>query len=125
MAFWGPMVRQLADRMGVAFDELAGTYDYAVHDADLNTSVGPMEAGTVVARRVACEGRVAGARCHRRTLTRMAAEVAPDWPRFDGVGESNYRIMITGNPPCDAISIWAVAAMCGGPSADRDADWST
>jgi 2,4-diaminopentanoate dehydrogenase len=31
-------------------------------------------------------------------VTRMSVEVAPDWPRFDGVGESNYRVTITGNP---------------------------
>jgi len=104
VAFWGPMVHQLADRMGVALDEVVGTNDYAVHDADLNTSVGLMEAGTVVARRVACEGRVAGRTViTAEHITRMAADVAPDWPRFDGVGESNYRIVIEGNPSmrCD------------------------
>ena len=99
VAFWGPMVRQLADRMGVELDEVVGTDDFAVHDADLNTSVGLMEAGTVVARRVACEGRVAGRTViTAEHITRMAAEVAPDWPRFDGVGESNYRIVIDGKP---------------------------
>ncbi|WP_328354932.1 hypothetical protein OG976_24565 [Mycobacterium sp. NBC_00419] len=98
-AFWGPMVRQLADRLGVELDELVVTSDKAVHDKDLNTSVGLMEAGTVVALRVACEGRVAGrAVVTAEHITRMAAEVAPDWPRFDGVGESNYRVTISGNP---------------------------
>ncbi|BBZ70636.1 diacylglycerol kinase [Mycobacterium paraseoulense] len=98
-AFWGPMVRQLADRLGVELDELVGTSDKAVHDEDLNTSVGLMEAGTVVALRVACEGRVAGrAVITAEHITRMAAEVAPEWPTFDGVGESNYRVTITGNP---------------------------
>lgn len=104
VAFWGPMVRQLADRMGVELDELAGTSDYAVHDRDLNTSVGLREAGTVVARRVACEGRVGGRPViTAEHITRMAAEVAPQWPVFDGVGESNYRIVIDGNPSmrCD------------------------
>jgi hypothetical protein len=104
VAFWGPMVRQLADRMGVDLDELVGTDDYAVHDKDLNTSVGLMEAGTVIARRVAVEGRVAGrAVITAEHITRMAAGVAPDWPSFDGVGESNYRIVIDGSPSlrCD------------------------
>jgi 2,4-diaminopentanoate dehydrogenase len=104
VAFWGPMVRQLADRMGVELDELVGTSDHAVHDEDLNTSVGLMEAGTVVARRVACEGRVGGhAVITAEHITRMAADVAPEWPVFDGVGESNYRIVIDGNPSmrCD------------------------
>ena len=64
VAFWGPMVRQLADKLGVDLDEVVGTADFAVHDQDLDTSVGVMEAGTVVARRVACEGRVGGACCH-------------------------------------------------------------
>jgi len=99
VAYWGPMVRQLADRMDVELDELVGTSDYAVHDEDLNTSVGLMEAGTVVARRVACEGRVGGhAVITAEHITRMAAGVAPEWPVFDGVGESNYRIVIDGNP---------------------------
>jgi hypothetical protein len=104
VAFWGPMVRQLADRMGVELDGLVGSDDYAVHDTDLNTSVGLMEAGTVVARRVAVEGRAGGrAVITAEHITRMAAEVAPDWPSFDGVGESNYRIVIDGNPTlrCD------------------------
>ena len=63
-----------------------------------------MEAGTVVARRVACEGRVGGhAVITAEHITRMAADVAPEWPVFDGVGESNYRIVIDGNPSmrCD------------------------
>ena len=104
VAFWGPMVRQLADKLDIDLDEVVGTDDFAVHDRDLNTSVGLMEAGTVVARRVACEGRVAGrAVITAEHITRMAAEVAPDWPTFDGVGESNYRITIDGNPTmrCD------------------------
>lgn len=104
VAFWGPMVRQLADRMDVELDDLVGTSDYVVHDKDLHTSVGLMEAGTVVARRVACEGRAGGrAVITAEHITRMAAEVAPDWPVFDGVGESNYRIVIDGNPAmrCD------------------------
>ena len=99
VAFWGPMVRQLADRMDVELDDLVGTSDYAVHDEDLHTSVGLMEAGTVVARRVACEGTVGGrAVITAEHITRMAAHVAPEWPVFDGVGESNYRIVIDGNP---------------------------
>lgn len=99
VAYWGGMVRQLADRMKLDLDEVVGTSDFAVHDTDLNTSVGVMEAGTVVARRVACEGRVGGrAILTAEHVTRMAPEVAPDWPRFDSVGESNYRVLITGNP---------------------------
>src|SRR5262249_21847028 len=104
VAFWGPMVRQIADKMNVELDELVGVDDFAVHDRDLDTSVGLMEAGTVVARRVACEGRIRGrAGITGEHITRMAAEVAPDWPTFDGVGESNYRITIDGNPTmrCD------------------------
>ncbi|MGI9164697.1 MAG: NAD(P)H-dependent amine dehydrogenase family protein [Mycobacterium sp.] len=98
-AFWGPMVQQLADRMGIKLQELVVTSDRAIHHADLKTSVGLMEAGTVVALRVACEGRVDGrAVITAEHITRMAAEVAPRWPTFDGVGESNYRVMITGNP---------------------------
>jgi 2,4-diaminopentanoate dehydrogenase len=97
--YWGGLVRQVADRLGVALDDIVGTSDYAVHDRDLHTSVGLMEAGTVVARRVACDGRVQGTSViTAEHVTRMSAEVAPDWPRFDGVGESNYRVTITGNP---------------------------
>lgn len=104
VGFWGPMVRQLAEQLDIHLDEVVGTDDFAVHDRNLDTSVGPMEAGTVVAQRVACEGRVAGrAVITAEHITRMAAEVAPDWPTFDGVGESNYRITIDGNPTmrCD------------------------
>jgi len=118
-AYWGPMVRQLADRMGVELDDLVGTSDHATHDQDLNTSVGLMEAGTVIARRVACEGRVNGRSIiTAEHVTRMAAEVAPDWPRFDGVGESNYRVTITGNPNmrCD-LDLGRVGDVWGSVSA--------
>lgn len=99
VAYWGGMVQQLAERMKLELDEVVGTSDYAVHDSDLHTSVGLMEAGTVVARRVACEGRVGGRPViTAEHVTRMAPEVAPDWPRFEGIGESNYRVRITGNP---------------------------
>lgn len=99
VAYWGGMVQQLADRMNLDLDDVVGTSDYAVHDADLRTSVGVMAAGTVVARRVACEGRVGGRSViTAEHVTRMAPQVAPDWPQFDGVGESNYRVVITGNP---------------------------
>lgn len=104
VAFWGPMVRQLADRLHVKLDEVVGTSDYAVHHSDLDTSVGVMEAGTVIGRRVGCEGRVAGRPViTAEHITRMSAEVAPEWPVFGGVGESNYRITITGDPTmqCD------------------------
>jgi hypothetical protein len=97
--YWRGLVQQVADRLGVVLDEIVGTSGYAVHDQDLHTSVGLMEAGTVVARRVACDGRANGTSViTAEHVTRMTAEVAPDWPRFDGVGESNYRVTITGNP---------------------------
>ena len=99
VGYWGGMVRQIADRLKLDLDDVVGTSDYAVHDSDLNTSVGLMESGTVVARRIACEGRVNGRPViTAEHVTRMAPEVAPDWPQFDGVGESNYRVTITGNP---------------------------
>lgn len=99
VAYWGGMVQQLADQMGLELDEIVGTNDFAVHDTDLDTSVGLMEAGTVVARRIACEGRVGGRPVVTvEHVTRMAKNVAPHWPQMDGVGESNYRVVITGNP---------------------------
>ena len=93
VAYWGGMVRQLADRMSSRPGRgRRVTSDFAVHDVDIETSVGPMEAGTVVARRIACEGRIGGrAVITAEHITRMVHEVAPDWPRFEGVGESNYR----------------------------------
>ncbi|WP_428338948.1 NAD(P)H-dependent amine dehydrogenase family protein [Mycobacterium sp.] len=96
---WRGLVQQLADRMELALDEIVGTSDYAVHDADLQTSVGLMARGTVVARRVACHGLVGGKpTITAEHVTRMKSHVAPHWPTFDGVGESNYRVVITGNP---------------------------
>ena len=48
LAYWGGMVAQIAAKMGVELDGIVGTSDFAVHDRDIHTSVGPMEAGTVV-----------------------------------------------------------------------------
>jgi 4-hydroxy-tetrahydrodipicolinate reductase len=104
VGYWGGTVHQVADRLGMQLDEIVGTSDFATHDRDLHTSVGLMEAGTVVARRVACDGRVNGRSViTAEHVTRMAGEVASEWPSFEGVGESHYRVTITGNPSmrCD------------------------
>jgi hypothetical protein len=99
LAYWGGMVHQLADRLGLSLTDVVQTDDVYVHDRDIDTSVGVMEAGTVVARRIACEGRI-GERTviTAEHVTRMTHGLAPAWPDFDGVGESNYRVEVQGNP---------------------------
>lgn len=104
LAYWGGMVHQIAAKMGITLDAVVQTNDQAVHDTDLQTSVGLMQAGTVVARRMACEGKLDGRTViTAEHVTRMTGGVAPDWPTFDGVGESCYRVVIDGHPPlrCD------------------------
>ena len=98
-AYWGPLVQQLADVLKVTLDEVTFDRETATHPTDLTTCVGLMEAGTVVGMRMQVQGIVDGEPVIvAEHVTRMTHEVAPDWPKFEGEGESNYRVTIEGNP---------------------------
>jgi 4-hydroxy-tetrahydrodipicolinate reductase len=97
--FWGPLVQQIADLLDVTLDELRFDRLTTTHPTAVETSIGTMEAGTVVAMRLRVDGIVDGeAAITCEHVTRIVHDVAPDWPRIEGEGEACYRLTIEGNP---------------------------
>jgi hypothetical protein len=96
-ASWGPPVRMVADRLGVALDGIRETYEKRVSERRLEVAAGVIEAGTVGAVRFetigVVDGRDAIAIEH---VNRMAPEIAPDWP--SAARDGTYRVLFEGEP---------------------------
>ncbi|WP_428338902.1 hypothetical protein [Mycobacterium sp.] len=115
-AYSGDLVRHVADRLGLDVDEVIVSTEAATHDTDLQTSVGTMRAGTVVARRLSCEGRSGGrAVINTDHVTRVSRNVAPMWPQFDGAGEVSYRVTVVGDPSVRAEFAFGKESDAPGP----------
>jgi hypothetical protein len=94
---WGPPVRMIADRLGVALDGIRETYEKVVSPRTLQVAAGTIEAGTVGAVRFETIGVVDGRDAIIiEHVNRMAGDLAPHWPTAPRDG--TYRIMIEGNP---------------------------
>jgi hypothetical protein len=96
-ASWGPPVRMVADRLGVALDGIRETYQKRVSERRLEVAAGVIEAGTVGAVRFetigVVDGRDAIAIEH---VNRMAPDLAPDWP--SAARDGSYRVLFEGEP---------------------------
>jgi hypothetical protein len=101
---WGAAVTMVAEALGVQLDEIRETCEFAPSPRRLETLSGPIEPGTVAAVWFRCIGVVDG----REVITiehvdRMAADVAPDWPKSRAGGiDGVWRVMIEGEPSFDA-----------------------
>jgi len=94
---WGPPVRMIADRLGVALDEIRETYEKVVTPRPLEVAAGTIEAGTVGAVRFETIGVVDGRDAIIiEHVNRMAGDLAPEWATASRDG--TYRIVIEGNP---------------------------
>ncbi|MGP4053617.1 NAD(P)H-dependent amine dehydrogenase family protein [Mycobacterium sp. 4D054] len=97
---WQGQLRLVADALGVELDEVRETFDRAVTDRPLEVAMGTVEAGTCGALRMQAIGVVNGREAIViEHVTRLAHDVAPDWPR--GIGDLSYRVAITGSPDID------------------------
>jgi hypothetical protein len=97
---WQGQLRLVADALGVELDEVRETFDRAVTERTLEVAMGTVEAGTCGALRMQAIGVVDGRDAIViEHVTRLAHDVAPDWPR--GVGDLSYRVVITGEPDLD------------------------
>jgi 2,4-diaminopentanoate dehydrogenase len=87
----------IADALGVEIDEIRESVERAPTDRRLEVACGTLEAGTGGAIRFKAVGVVDGNDAITiEHVTRMALDVAPDWPTSEhGVG---YRIEIEGEP---------------------------
>ncbi|MCL2543515.1 MAG: diacylglycerol kinase [Nocardioidaceae bacterium] len=96
---WGPVVRVIADGLGVRLDEpLTETVERRPAARDVGTASVEVAEGTMGSVRFQVIGKVDGTpRITLEHVTRTDAESDPDWPRpYEGAG--CYRIEITGEP---------------------------
>src|SRR6202000_3346667 len=90
----------IADALGVEVHEVRENFDRAMTNRTLNVAMGTVEAGTCGAIRMRAIGVVDGREAIViEHVTRLAHDVAPDWPR--GIGDLSYRVVITGDPDID------------------------
>ena len=99
LTVWGPMIRVLADGLGVELDRIDTVTDRRPLDRTITVDgMGNFEAGTQGALRFEVRGIVDG----RPLLvvehvTRIDDDCAPDWPRPDP-GGGFHRVVISGQP---------------------------
>ena len=99
---WGGVVKVLAAGLGVEIDELREVHERLPAPREIDLGFGVIEAGTTAAMRFEVQGVVDGTvRVVLEHVTRLADDLAPDWPQ--PVGHSGYRVIVTGNPTytCD------------------------
>jgi 2,4-diaminopentanoate dehydrogenase len=94
---WGSVVRQLAAGLGVELDRIEERVDRCVTDRALEVDAGTIDAGTAAALRFEVMGMVGDTpRIVLEHVTRLADDLAPDWPQ--PAGQGCYRVIISGSP---------------------------
>jgi hypothetical protein len=94
-------LRLIADALGVELQEVREKFDRAASNRTLEVAMGTVDAGTCGALRMQAIGVVDGREAIViEHVTRLAHDVAPDWPT--GIGDLSYRVVITGDPDIDA-----------------------
>ena len=97
---WQGQIRLIADALGVEVQEVREYFDRAVTNRTLEVAMGTVEAGTAGALRMRATGVVDGREAIViEHVTRLAHDVAPEWPT--GIGDLSYRVVITGDPDID------------------------
>lgn len=97
---WQGQIRLVANALGAEITEVRETFDRAITKRTLNVAMGTVAAGTCGALRMQAIGVVDGREAIViEHVTRLAHDVAPDWPT--GIGDLSYRVMITGDPDID------------------------
>jgi hypothetical protein len=94
---WAGGIRLMADALGVEVEEIRESVERAPTKRTLEVACGTLEAGTSGAIRIRAAGVVDGEEAIViEHVTRMALDVAPEWPTSEhGVG---YKIEIKGVP---------------------------
>jgi hypothetical protein len=94
---WQGQIRLIADTLGAEVQEVRENFDRAMTNRTLNVAMGTVEAGTCGAIRMRAIGVVDGREAIViEHVTRLAHDVAPEWPT--GIGDLSYRIVISGDP---------------------------
>jgi 4-hydroxy-tetrahydrodipicolinate reductase len=94
---WGSVVRQIAAGLGIELDEVTANHEIVRAPETFEIKSGTIEAGTAAALRFEVNGMYQGrAVCVLEHVTRLRADLAPDWPQ--PVGHGSYRVIVTGEP---------------------------
>jgi len=96
---WGPMVRMIADRLGIELDEIRESYEreYTSEAFDAAMMHVPKDSCAAVHFRV--EGMAYGRPVVvTEHVNRMRADIAPHWPMPPEGRQGIHRCTITGNP---------------------------
>ena len=99
---WAGSVRMIAGALGFELEDLRERYERLPTPRDLDVACGRLEAGTCGAIRIQAIGIVEGQEAIViEHVTRMAPDLAPEWP--SGSQDVAYRIEIAGTPDirCD------------------------
>jgi 2,4-diaminopentanoate dehydrogenase len=99
---WAGQIQLIAEALGVEFQELRQSFDRRPTPRKLEVACGTLDAGTCGAVRMRVSGIVDGREAIViEHVTRMARDLAPDWPRSEH--DVAYRVEIEGVPniSCD------------------------
>lgn len=95
---WGSVVRQLAAGLGIELDAVTEVFERLPAPETFDIASGTIGAGTAAALRFEVRGMVGDrAVTVLEHVTRLRADLAPDWPQPARAGGS-YRVEITGEP---------------------------
>jgi len=94
---WGSVVRQLAAGLDLELDEIVEWYERVPAPYDIEVDAGTVKEGTAAGLHFEIRGMV-GERAVvvLEHVTRLADELAPEWPQ--PVGQGCYRVTVTGEP---------------------------
>ncbi len=97
---WQGQIRLMAEALGVEVTEVREKFDRRTTDRTFDVAFGTVEAGTCAALRMQAIGVVDGREAIViEHVTRLAHDVAPDWPQ--GIGDMSYRVVVRGQPDID------------------------
>ena len=97
--FWTGTLHELATLQQVELDDISLSWETDLTHTTQETAFGTVPAGSIGAIRFELtgkyEGRVVAVVEH---VDRIAADVAPQWPKANGTDATAYRIEVTGRP---------------------------
>lgn len=111
---WAPHIHMIADALGYKVQEVRGNFEKKATARTLDVACGRLEAGTCGAIRTQAIGVIDGRPVITiEHVTRMARDVAPEWPTAGT--DLTYRVKINGEPDvnCDLSCDLKNAAAAG------------
>lgn len=96
---WGPMIRTVADGMGVELDDITESVERLALTEPVDTIQGRFDADTQGAFRFEVAGIVGGEpRLVVEHVTRISPELAPDWPAPAPGKVGEHKLVVEGRP---------------------------